>query len=155
MFQAQWESVAGPDKPGGEDTPGGTTTNIGLILAIVLGALALCGFGWWIIILWKRRWVLYSLKTGDIALWFKDKKHTVRVAVVLKDDDKEYLLGRSGTVEAGNKLRFIYGNGNVVEEIESGKYKGVLLIAGDGYKDGKKCRIKVLDREIRERRNDE
>lgn len=151
VLRAVWEEIGGE----GPDKSDGSSPNIALILGIIAGAIALVGCGWWMIILWKRRWVLYSLKTGDIALYFKDKKHTVRVAVVLKDDDKEYLLGRSGAVKAGNKLRFIYGGGNVVEDIESGKYKGILLISGEDFKDGRKCRIKVLDREIRERKNDE
>ncbi len=154
VFIAEWEEFTGTTTDTGEDEQG-DKTNVLLILAIILGAILLVGLGWWLfIILWKRRWVKYSLVNGDISLDFKDKEHTVKVAVVLTDGDNKYALGTSGVVKAGNKLRFIKGNGNVVE-VDKGKYKGMLIAAnGKDYQKGIKCRIKVLDRKLKERTND-
>ncbi len=151
IIKASWEEYI-PEPPGPEPGPG--TSNWWIWLLVGIGALALGGGIWWFIIFWKRKWVKYSLVNGDISLSFKDKKHTVKVAVVLyDDDDKKYLLGNSHLVEAGKRLRFIKGDGSVAD-IEKGRYKGMLVVAGENYTDSFKCRIKALDREIKEKKND-
>ena len=151
IIKASWEEYT-PEPPGPEPGPG--TSNWWIWLLVGIGALALVGGIWWFIIFWKRKWVKYSLVNGDISLSFKDKKHTVKVAVVLyDDDDKKYLLGNSHLVEAGKRLRFIKGDGSVAD-IEKGRYKGMLVVAGENYTDSFKCRIKALDREIKEKKND-
>lgn len=163
IVKASWEEIVETTSLSDTDTEAETEnddqgvgrTNVWLIILIILAAILLVGLGWWLfIILWKRRWVKYSLVNGDISLDFKDKEHTVKVAVVLTDGNNKYALGTSGVVKAGNKLRFIKGNGNVVE-VDKGKYKGMLIAAnGKDYQKGIKCRIKVLDRKLKEREND-
>ena len=151
VFVAEWEPESETTEPGGDDKPVGKP-NVLLIVLIVLAALLLIGLGWWLfIIFWKRRWVKYSLVNADIALYFKDKKHTVKVAVILYDGDDKYALGTSGVVKAGRELRFIKGDGEPFD-IDTGKYKGLLIASnGKSYQKGIKCRIKVLDRELNER----
>lgn len=125
------------------------------IIGTVLGILAL-GLGiWWLIILWKRKWVKYSLVNGDVALDFVDKKNSVRVEVMLLDGRRHYSLTKSGMVEKKHHLRFIKATKPVIEEIQKGKYQGRLILTNDeGYMERKKCRIKVLDKELKERKND-
>ncbi len=154
VFIANWKELVvptgEPTEPIGADDP--DAPHIGLT---AIGVLALLGFGWWLfIILWKRRWVKYSLKNGDVSLDFKDKEHTVRVEVLLLDGRKRYTLTQSGLVEKKHRLRFIKATKPVVEELEKGKYDGYLILTGeDGFTDRRKCRIKVLDKELREREN--
>ena len=104
--------------------------------------------------------MLYSLKTGDVALSYKDRRVDYKVEVVLFGEDKdgnsvEYHLNKSDTVEVKHRLRFIHGQPDVypIAEIESGKYKGKLIVTEQDNMREIKCRIKALDREIREREN--
>ncbi len=151
----------GPEPPGPDERtwfrfPDGSPDWGHIALTGILGILLGCGF-FFIIILWKRRWVLYSLKNGDIALSVKEKESdfTVKVILINKDKDtdreEEIVLDTSRPVEKGHRLRFIVGSYDVAD-VEKGRYKGRLEIACASPKT-KKCRIKVLDREIRERKN--
>ena len=125
------------------------------ILGAILGLLAL-GLGiWWLIILWKRKWVKYSLVNGDVALDFKDSKHSVRVEVLLLDGRKHYTLTKSGLVEKKHKLRFIKATRPVITELKKGRYEGRLILTNDeGFTERKKCRVKVLEKELKEKKND-
>lgn len=131
------------------------------ILETILAGLGLCGLGWWLILLWLRRWIKYSLKSGDVALSYKEKDHDFQVEVVLFTEDQdgkdvEYHLNKSGTVEAKHRLRFIKGQIAIypIVPVEAGRYKGKLIVTSpDGSVTEEKARIKVLDRELRERKN--
>ena len=104
-----------------------------------------------LILLWKRSFVRYSLKTGDIALNYKDDEHDVQVEVVLYDGEKEYRLNKSRTVKAKQRLRYIRNVSNLpIADIKPGTYKGELVITDGSYLKVKKCRIKALDRELKE-----
>lgn len=118
------------------------------------------GCCWWlwliglffIILLWKRRWVKYSLVNGDVKLHYNNAKQEVRIAVVLIDDeDKQHPLIKSGTIKAKRKLRHIRNMGRFpIAPIEPGKYKGKLIIREGEKVTVKKCRIKALDKEFKD-----
>lgn len=117
-----------------------------LIILILIGILLL-------ILLWKRRFIKYSLVNGDIALDYKNGKRDVQVEVVLIDDDLEYSLNQSGTVKAKDRLRFIKNvQGLPAADIKPGKYKGELIIKHGRVAEIQKCRIKVVDRELKEKK---
>ena len=179
IFEAKWE----PTEPVAEESgnepepevlrdndtplvqwlhnPDGTVDG-GHLTLFVIGLLILLGLLLWLfLILWKRRWVLYSLKNGDVALSYKEKEHDFRVEVVLFDEDEngnkaEYHLNKSGVIEHKHRLRFIRGQLEAypIVQVEKGKYKGKLIVTDpEGKVTEEKARIKVLDREIREREN--
>lgn len=172
VFQAQWEPVA-ISEPGSEDIGELDTplarwlhqedgiVNGGHMALFIGGLLLLIGMLLWLLLLWKRRWVLYSLKNGDVSLSYKNKNHDFQVEVVLYDEDTnsnkvEYHLNKSGTVEVKHRLRFIRGHVDTypIVEIKKGKYKGKLIVTDpEGKVTEEKVRIEVLDREIREREN--
>lgn len=107
-----------------------------------------------LLLLLKDYFVLYSLTTGDISLNYKDKEHDVEVEVVLFDGEKEYHLNKSGTVLVKHRLRFIRNATRMaITEIRPGQYDGKLIITGGEQPREKKCRIMVLDREIKEKEN--
>ena len=156
IFFAEWIEPS-PNPPQDDDNNG---LNIAIIAAIsAAGALGIGIFLW--LILWKRRYVLYSLENGDVALSYKEKDHRYQVEVILygRDDEGrsvEYHLNKSGTVEAKHRLRFIHGQEDVypIVEVKPGRYKGKLIVTDPkGGVTEEKARIKVLDREIREREN--
>ena len=105
-----------------------------------------------IILLWKRRWVKYSLVNGDVKLRYKNGEQEIRIAVVLIDDeDKQHPLVKSGTIRAKRKLRYIRNMGRFpIAPIEPGKYKGKLIIREGENVTVKKCRIKALDKEFKD-----
>lgn len=145
-ISAQWEEISvQPTPPPVDPEPsnGGPRGAIGGGLAglIVLFLLLL---------LWKRRFVRYSLKTGDVSLYYRDKEYDVQVEAVLLDGTREYHLNKSGVVTAKSRLWFIENVTNVtIADIEPGNYKGKLIITAEGHEKVKKCRIKVLDRELK------
>ena len=155
LFLARWKPVETIEPPPDEEAEH-TTPGIPGILETI-GILAAIGLGWWLlIILWARRWVKYSLVNGDVALSHKDKEHNVQVQVVLFDEDNRRMLvlGQSGVVPMKHRLRFIKGAGpEAVVDVKPGRYKGKLVITDAGFITEKECRIKVLDRELREREN--
>lgn len=107
---------------------------------------------WLIILLWKRSFIKYSLVNGDIALDYKNNKGDVQVEVVLIDDDREHSLNRSVTVKANESLRFIKNVQNLpVADVKPGKYKGKLIIEDGGATQTQKCRIEIVDRELKEK----
>lgn len=116
-----------------------------LIILLLIGILLL-------ILLWKRRFIKYSLVNSDIALDYKNNKHDVQVEVVLIDDDREYNLNLSGTVKAKERLRFIKNVQNMpVADVKPGKYQGKLIIKHGRVSEVQKCRIEVVDRELKEK----
>ena len=114
--------------------------------------LWLIGLFFFIILLWKRRWVKYSLVNGDVKLHYNNAKQEVRIAVLLIDDeDKQHPLIKSGTIKAKRKLRHIRNMGRFpIAPIEPGKYKGKLIIREGEKVTVKKCRIKALDKEFKD-----
>jgi len=107
---------------------------------------------WLIILLWKRSFIKYSLVNGDIALDYKNNKGDVQVEVVLIDDDREHSLNRSVTVKANESLHFIKNVQNLpVADVKPGKYKGKLIIEDGGATQTQKCRIEIVDRELKEK----
>ena len=151
---AQWEyapadpdaDVDATDKPG----EGGGISPWGGILTALLAALI--GWLWWLLLLWKRKTVKYSLITGDVSLDFKNGDEPVEVSVVLYDGEKEYHLNKSGTVEVKHRLKFIKNVSSIpVAAIEPGTYQGKLLIHEGNKIRVRKCRIKALDKELDEK----
>ena len=164
VFIAQWEKIEVPtETPGPDDSRQGEEDGEGWgrypILALIV--LALVGLGWWLlIILWARRWVKYSLVNGDVALSHKEKEHNVQVEVILFTEDEngnkiEYHLNKSHVVEAKHRLRFIHGQLEAypIVPVKKGRYKGKLIMTDGLWRNEEKVRIKVLDRELREREN--
>ena len=154
IFFAGWtEAVPAPDTQ--EEARERT-----LAAAVIVPAAAAL-LGLLFLLLWKRRWVLYSLKNGDVALSYKEKKHDYLVEVILFAENEdgsrsEYRLNKSNRIEAKHRLRFIQGQESLypIVPVEKGKYKGKLMITDpQGKTTEKKARIKVLDREIRKRDN--
>jgi len=125
------------------------------ILGILLGLLLLGLLLWWLFLLWDRQWVKYSLKDGSIALDHKEEEHNFRVEVILiNEDEQEIFLGQSRRIARKHRLRFIKGRGMpFVARVDTGKYKGKLVITDGPWQVEKECQIKVLDRELRERKN--
>lgn len=168
ILVAQWEPGAPAEEEDLRDNmmpfaawfhnPDGTL-NTGRVAGVGIAGLGLLLL--LLLLLWKLRWVLYSLKTGDVALSYKEKEHDYQVEVVLYDEDEdgraaEYHLNKSGMVEKKHRLRFIHGQEELypIVEVDAGKYKGKLIVTDpEGNVTEERCRIKVLDREIREREN--
>lgn len=151
---AQWEYAPAdsnvddqdPDKPG----DGGGLSLMGGILGAILTALI--GWLWWLLLLWKRKQVKYSLITGDVSLDFKNGDVPVEVSVVLYDGEKEYHLNKSDTVEVKHRLKFIKNVTCIpVAVIEPGTYQGKLLIHEGNKIRVRRCRIKALDKELKEK----
>ena len=117
-----------------------------ILLLILLGILL-------IILLWKRRFIKYSLVNGDIKLNFKNGKHDVQVEVVLFGNGQKYSLNQSGTVKAKERLRYMRNVLNLpVADIKPGKYKGKLIITHGRVAEVRKCRIKVTEKELKEKK---
>lgn len=116
------------------------------------------GCCWWlwliglffIILLWKRRWVKYSLVNGDVKLHYNNGEQEVRIAVVLIDEDgKQHPLIKSGTIKVKRKLRHIRNMGRFpIAPIEPGKYTGKLIIMEGETVTVKQCCIKAMDKEF-------
>lgn len=147
---AQWEPLPtesdGTDDPTSPEYPeddgfGGLLTGGAGLLFLLLLLLLL---------LWKRRYVKYSLVNGDVALNYKNGESDVHVVVVLYDGDRELYLAKSSTVKAKRRLRYITNRMRMpIAAIETGKYDGKLIIMDGTNETVKKCRIKVLDRELK------
>lgn len=117
-----------------------------ILILILLGILM-------IILLWKRRFIKYSLVNGDIKLNFKNGKHDVQVEVVLFGNGQKYSLNQSGTVKAKERLRYMRNVLNLpVADIKPGKYKGKLIITHGRVAEVRKCRIKVTEKELKEKK---
>ena len=116
-----------------------------LILLLILTGILL------LILLWKRRFIKYSLVNGDIALDYKNGKRDVQVEVILIDEDQEYSLNKSSIVKAGERLRFIKNVAYPVVDVKPGKYQGKLIIKRGRVAEMQKCRIEVVDRELKEK----
>ncbi len=170
VFIAQWKQLFTPEGEMIDDSiipqsewfyGDDGTLSAGKIAAWCCGGAALIGGLLWWLILAKRRYVLYSLKDGAVALAFKDKEHDAAVEVVLLDKDEndkeiEYRLNKSSLVKADHKLAWIDGNLSEypIAPVKAGKYKGKLLIGEGAFHTEKECRIKVLDRELAKRENE-
>lgn len=120
----------------------GTVVMVGLLIGLLL-------IGLFILLLWKRSFVKYSLVNGDLALSYRNGSEPVRLTVVLVDGETEHQLGESGMIGAKDTVRFIRNElGLPVAPVETGKYEGKLLISDGSDVKVKKCRIKVVDREL-------
>ena len=154
IFTAVWVDKAPETEPIAEpELPKGV--NPGLIIGIAAGVAGLGLLIFFFLLFWMRRNVLYSLVNGDIALGAIDKKNDYTVKVILIDknnSDREITLDTSRMVEKGHRLRFIVGHYEIVK-VEKGRYKGKLVIRSLAGSRTVKCRIRVLDRKIRERKN--
>lgn len=137
-----------PTTPADPTDPEKPTPNSSVYLAAGAGT-GILGLLLLLLLLWKRSLVQYSLVTGDVSLYFKNGEIPAEVSVVLYDGEKEYHLNKSGRVEVKHRLRFIKNTTNIaVADIETGTYQGKLLIHEGNDVRVKKCRIKVLDREL-------
>lgn len=158
ILVAEWEILVPTDSDETEDMPTDSDesdessqadqvqlTNIVVAASVTIGGLGLL----WLLLLWKRSFVMYSLITGDVSLYFKNGNAPAEVDVVLYDGAKEYHLNRSGKVEVRHRLRFIQNVTNMmIADVKPGTYKGKLHIHLGSEEKVKKCRIKVLDREL-------
>ena len=107
---------------------------------------------WLIILLWKRRFVKYSLVNGDIKLNYRNDKYDVQVEVILVDEDRKHSLNNRSFVKAKDSLRFIKNTMHLpVVEVKPGKYKGELIIHHEGTVEIRKCCIQALDQELEEK----
>lgn len=157
ILSAEWETLvpAGseesedPLKPESPDDPEKPGVEPYTAAAAAVGGGAGLGLLWWLLLLWRRTLVKYSLVTGDVSLYYKNGKLPAEVDVVLYDGAKEYHLNKSGRVEVRHRLRFIKNVTNMsIADVKPGKYKGKLLIHMDGGDKVRKCRIKVLDKKL-------
>lgn len=152
VFIAQWQEATAKTEPSApseptediqEQDPEGTALwwIIPLIVVITLIVLFLLFF---------KRYVRYSLVDGGIRLSYRDSKKVESVQVYLIKDNKEYLLGQSGSLNSRELLKIINGT-SIVSEIEKGFAKGRLHVtySGKGAKD-----VKVLIRSIKEKLNE-
>ena len=144
ILVAQWEKTSG----GSDDTIGDEEGGICWICLLIL-ILIVLGI-WLFILLWKRRWVKYSLVNGDIALRYKSKAHTEALRVILCHERERYLLGTVNNLPCKQVLKFIHGSGEAVR-VKTGKYDGLLVIKSGEATTRIKCRIKVLDKELKEK----
>lgn len=107
---------------------------------------------WLIILLWKRRFVKYSLVNGDIKLNYRNDKYDVQVEVILVDEDRKHSLNNRSFVKAKDSLRFIKNTMHLpVVEVKPGKYKGELIIRHESTVEIRKCWIQALDQELEEK----
>ena len=153
---AIWELI--PSEPGvvgegciicGRDywlIPGISLCWICLIILLLIITLIL------LILLWKRNVVQYSLVNGDVSLNFKNGKRKVQLEVVLMNNGQKYSLNKSGLVKAKERLRFIKNVQQMpIAEVKPGEYKGELLIIRGRVSEVRKCCIRVLDKELKEK----
>ena len=107
---------------------------------------------WLIILLWKRRFVKYSLVNGYIKLNYRNDKYDVQVEVILVDEDRKHSLNNRSFVKAKDSLRFIKNTmHHPVVEVKPGKYKGELIIRHESAVEIRKCWIQALDQELEEK----
>ena len=140
---AIWEAVEVDDEKVDDDSENNSGWWIWLLLAVLL-------LFWLIILLWKRRWVKYSLVNGDIALYYKSKEHTAEVRVILCHQRERHLLGMANNLPSKQVLKFIHGTGETAN-VKAGKYRGLLIVKTGEAAKRIKCRIRVLDKELKEK----
>lgn len=135
VFIARWKEAGAGD----EGAAGGKAFFLIALLAALLCLL--------VPLLWRRKFVRYSLRTGNILLKHRENRAAFTVRVFLSHDGKEYLLGTSETVRPGETLAFIPGQGAI--SIAEGEYRGRLHITfKSGGERDVKCRLKVLDKDL-------
>lgn len=158
---AQWEAEATtePTDPNDLREPGDGCILCGRVPTVFLGLCWVCLLIILLILLililllFKRRWIKYSLVNGDIALKYRNGNEPIRLEVVLLDGEQEYLLNKSRKVREKQKLTYIR---NITEmeivNVQPGKYPGKLIITQGDAVTRKKCRIKVLDKELKKQK---
>lgn len=97
----------------------------------------------------RRRYVRYSLTTGDIRLSHRERGRRFAVEVFLSRDGEEYALGKSGLLAPGERLTFLPGAYALL--LDEGSYHGRLHVT---YADGARardlpCRIKAAKQRLR------
>ena len=143
ILAARWEEVSGGSDDTTPDGEGGTCWICLLILILILVGI------WLIILLWKRRYVKYSLVNGDIALNFKSREHTAELRVILCHERERHLLGMANDLPCKQVLKFIHGSGEIAD-VKAGKYRGMLVVKTNEAVKRIDCRIRVLDKELNE-----
>lgn len=163
ILLAQWEAVeiTEPTEPGMPDADEGACIICGrkptvcalislcwicllIILLILIGILLL-------ILLWKHRYIKYSLQNGDIQMNYKNGKHKVLVEVVLINENRKHSLNQSDVVTPKTHLRFIKNLDRPIIQVKPGKYQGQLIIIRGRVAEVRKCRIMAVDKELNEK----
>lgn len=143
IISALWEAVE-------TDTENNTEGMLSWIWLLILLPILIFI---WLILLWKRSFIKYSLVNGDVALNYKNGKRAAYVEVILIDEDQKYSLNKSGLVKAKERLRFIKNVQQMpIAEVKPGKYQGELLITRGRVSEVRKCRIQVTEKELKEKR---
>ena len=151
---AVWEKIfddSDSTVPGEEDSSGGGIGKVpGGLLAVILAALI--GWLWWIFLLWKRKTVKYSLVNGDLELDYKNGDRPVQVVVVLVDKGQKHALAKRADVLPKERLRFIRNEGQLpIAQVKAGRYEGKLITVQGRTQEIRKCRIEVIDEELKEK----
>lgn len=119
-----------------------------LILLIILLLIVLL-----IILLLLSRCVRYSLKTGDVALDYRNGETHAALDVILVKDGAEYQLAHTDRVRPKRHLRFLKNMEKLpIAQVETGIYKGKLILSDENGVTEKKCRIRVLDRDLQQKK---
>ena len=105
-----------------------------------------------IIFIGNRRYVMYSLVNGDVKLRYRNDYRKAKVTVVLEDEMTSYTLGEVETSTDEKFIRFIENKGKMeIVQIKPGIYGGKLIIKDDYSVLTSVCRIKVIDKELKEK----
>ena len=145
-FKAQWEP---DDKDSDDKANPGTWDDGDPYGAILMGTGLLALLLWLILLLWKRRYVKYSLVNGDVKLRYRNGDAEVKLTVILLTEETQHTLAQSG-IKANRSLQYISNMGRFpIAPVEPGKYDGTLVILEGENVTVKKCRIKALDKELK------
>lgn len=130
VFVAEWaESMSGPE-------------NTVSALPAVLSVLAALGPGWWLILVFGKRYVRYGMKDGGVKLSYRDRKSISYVRVFMEVDGTEVFLDQSGEVEIGKKLTLINGT-HVLDTVHKGFYQGRLHVTYKGDREARDIKVRI------------
>lgn len=119
-----------------------------LMLLLILIGIVL--FVLWL--LWKRSFFKYSLASGDLELDYKNDSRPVQLVAVLMDQGKKYPLARRSDVLPEERVQLIRNDGQLpVAEVKPGRYQGKLIITHGRTQEIRKCRIEVIEQELKEK----
>ena len=121
-----------------------------LILLLILILIGIVLFVLWL--LWKRSFFKYSLASGDLELDYKNDSRPVQLVAVLMDQGKKYPLARRSDVLPEERVQLIRNDGQLpVAEVKPGRYEGKLIITHGRTQEIRKCRIEVIEQELKEK----